>query len=164
MSLNTTSLLRLSALLVIIFCFALLLRGQQSNVRCQRNEESPRAPRYRIGQRYRTAAGLPTLVVNISINPRHFNRAEMEALAHRLNQDFNDEQRLGVGIFDNYRAARRFTAAYVSNTFEQDLTSLRGTYQLDRTTGDEYIEFSPNINRPQDKVRINLSSNMPQHR
>lgn len=72
-----------------------------------------RAPNYRIGAKYRTVVFKarpipPTLVLHVSVKPPDFSREAMILLARRLNRDFAKEERLGVLLFSDFEAARRF--------------------------------------------------------
>jgi len=116
-----------------------------------------RAPHYRIGFKYRTVVSKarpipPTLVLQISIKPPDFSREAMILLARRLNRDFAKEERLGVLLFGDYEAARRFDP-----TRKGDVEKLRGSYDLDRTTGKEELEIFLDPKEPQRNIKIDLT-------
>ena len=116
-----------------------------------------RAPSYRIGVKYRTVVSKarpipPTLVLQISIKPPDFSREAMILLARRLNRDFAKEERLGVLLFGDYEAARRFDP-----TRKGDVEKLRGSYDLDRTTGKEELEIFLDPKEPQRNIKIDLT-------
>ena len=118
---------------------------------------NPVAPRYKIGRQYRTVASQtvpspPTLVLQVSVNSSSFNRASMLALADRLRRDFPKEVRLDAILFSDYRTAKVFTARD-----DAQLATIRGGYYLDRTTGEEQIDFVPDANRPNDVIKIDLT-------
>ncbi|HSE19542.1 MAG TPA: hypothetical protein VLB46_20935 [Pyrinomonadaceae bacterium] len=94
----------------------------------------------------------PTLVLQVSIKPPDFSREAMILLARRLNRDFAKEERLGVILFSDFEAARRFDPSR-----EEDLESLRGSYQLDRTTGKEELTIFLDPKEPQRNITIDLT-------
>src|ERR1044072_5553214 len=61
-------------------------------------------PKYRVGFKDRIEDG--QLLVQISIDPQHFNREDMMALARQLNRDLSREQIVVVVISDEYQAAK----------------------------------------------------------
>lgn len=116
-----------------------------------------RDPHYRIGVKYRTVVSYarpipPTLVLQISVKPPDFSREAMILLARRLNRDFAKEERLGVLLFSDFEAARRFDP-----THKGDLESLRGSYHLDRTTGKEELNIFVDPKDPQRNIKIDLT-------
>jgi len=124
--------------------------GQGSEFRTQNG------PDYRIGKSIRTVKGPPTLIVHISIKPKHFNREDMILLAAELKERFGGEPRTSAWIFDSYSAARSFVPHPHSPTYDRDFRSLRGFYDLDQTTGKEYIQFSTSPQVPRNEVQIEL--------
>ena len=116
-----------------------------------------RAPSYRIAFRYRTVVSKarpipPTLVLYVSVKPPDFSREAMILLAQRLNRDFAKEERLGVLLFSDLEAARRFDP-----TRKGDVESLRGSYDLDRTTGKEELNIFLDPKEPQRNIKIDLT-------
>jgi hypothetical protein len=132
-----------------------LVYGQDAPKRCK-SDKVQGAPKYRIGTAYRTVESKPTQVLYISIKPESFDRAEIIALAEQLKRDFCTEARLGVFIFSDHDAAKYFTAD--GNSPQVYWDALHGDYTLDRDTGEEHVAFWPDLSRPQDKVKITLSS------
>jgi hypothetical protein len=128
---------------------------------CKDGTKVKNALRYRIGHKYRTIEDQPWLLIRISINPRHFNRADMTLLAQKLNKDFCGEGRFSAIIFDNYASARDFVFHSHSPTFERDMAAMRGGYNLDRAAGIEYVSFFPDPNKPRDEVKIEISNAPP---
>ena len=99
--------------------------------------------------------GFTTAVV--SVNPRHFNRAEMIKLAVELSRKFNEIQKLKVGLLDDENIARLFATGRAEySTYK---TAERGRYYVDRTACREYIQFSPQRGKPRETIRIKCRSN-----
>jgi hypothetical protein len=139
----------------LVLLLASLANGQQSN-KCPPTI-GLKAPKYEIGQSDHTVDGSPALVLLVSIKNKHFNVEDIKALALRFKDDYCNEQRLNVLIFDNKSSAKSFTLVKENNpTYDQDQKALRGFYFLDRTTGKEYIEFSSERGNPE--YRIELSN------
>jgi hypothetical protein len=90
----------------------------------------------------------------ISFEPGNFVRDQMIMLAHQLNQDFRDEPRIFVVIFDSEIAARNYNPA--GGSYEVSKKLERGEYSLDRINGREYIQFSTARGKPITEVRIDL--------
>jgi len=134
--------------------FAVLAGAQQPAMKCPPDSTPPTAPEYRIG-----LAGHGTkkfeceLFLFISIDPSHFAREDMLALADRLNKDFCYERQLTAIILDDYYAARH----PLRNT-KKYWAAERGKYHLDRDRREEYIKFSTARGKPWDEVVIDLNA------
>lgn len=118
--------------------------------------EHKAAPKYRIGYKWRTKENPSILVVQISINPDHFNREDMIALAQQLNKDFRREPKLNVAVCDEYQAAK--SSGLINDLLmHRSPPALRAYYELDRVTGKEGISFSTARGKPLDEIDIDLS-------
>jgi hypothetical protein len=143
--------------LALILLFAAQTWGQQP-IRCLSNEKDRPAPKYRIGQIDRTVSGPPTLIIHISIKAKYFNSEDMLALVRLLKDDFCNETRLGIFIFDYHPAAESYAGIADDNpTYSRDKASLRGFYSLDRAVNEEYVMFSTKRGRPVEETKITLS-------
>lgn len=161
MSTYAVALCRIGLVLTFMAGFVGFVSGQKAADRPPAGKKDRRPPRYRIGLKYHTVEAAPTLVVNITVKPRHFNHEDMVALAHQLDKDFRQEKKLEVIIFSDHRAAKHTVFNQESQTFKRDWVAMRGGYHLDRTTGEEYISFSPDPNEPRHEVRITLGVARP---
>lgn len=91
-------------------------------------------------------------VVVASVNPRHFNRQDMMALARELNRKYQEKAKLKVGLLDDENIARLFASGRAEySTYE---TAERGRYYLDRNACREYVQFSTKRGRPRQKVKL----------
>ena len=91
-------------------------------------------------------------VVVASVNPKHFNRHDMTALAKELNRKFQEKSKLKVGLLDDENVARLFATGRAEySTYE---ASERGRYYLDRTACREYIQFSTQKGKQRQTVRL----------
>ena len=107
---------------------------------------------YRVGRRASiTENSKAVLVVLVSIDSKHFVRADMLKLAQQLKQDFEFESRVRVDIFDDYSAASAWDPVHFYGPFQ---AAHRGTYYRDVKPVKEYIEFS--VARGKRKKRIML--------
>lgn len=114
--------------------------AQSSNPDCSQAVRDPHAPQYNVGRSSHSQSETARLLLQISVQPQVFRPEFMTALARQLNQDFCKEPRIRAIIVDDFRAA----------TFQWDPVHLpefyapaeRGQYYLDRTTGEERLEFS----------------------
>ena len=145
---------RSSIVVLALLTLAGVMYGQDTE---RKKPNKIRDPKYRIGVKYRTVVSRarpipPTLVLQISVKPPDFSREAMILLARRLNRDFAKEERLGVLLFSDYEAARRFDP-----TRKADVESLRGSYNLDRTTGMEEINIFFDPKEPERNIKIDLT-------
>ena len=126
--------------------------------KCRTNANLDRAPKYRIG---RTERGVldknPILLLQISVDSTHFNRADMSALAERLRMDFCKETHLSVAICDDYSAAKDGLLLYGFFTHQRP-GGLRGFYDLNRLTGKEGLSFSTERGRSVNEVELSFDS------
>lgn len=130
----------------------------QKPVRCEVKGGGGDAPKYGVGWNAYSAKGPRTLFLAVGVNPRHFNRDDMTALARRLSRVYCREQRLDVTILDDRRAAREFAPTNETEWFQRHV---RGYYELDRTTGKEEIRFTTDPGKPDDVIKISLSGGAP---
>ena len=145
---------RSSIVVLVSLTLAGVMYGQDTE---RKKPNKIREPNYRIGVKYRTVVSKarpipPTLVLQVSVKPPDFSREAMILLARRLNRDFAKEERLGVLLFGDFEAARRFDP-----TRKLDVESLRGSYQLDRTTGKEELNIFLDPKEPQRNIKIDLT-------
>jgi hypothetical protein len=147
--------IRIYGALIGTFLCVLLGAGQTSGI-CQRGKENKSVLKYRIGQKYRPELEPSRLVLHISIEPKHFNREDMTALAERLNIDFPREKRLTAAICDEYKVAKDPGIIYAVLMRERS-PALRGFYELDRVSGKEVISFSPERGKPNVDIVISSS-------
>ncbi|HEX5602830.1 MAG TPA: hypothetical protein VFX63_09780 [Pyrinomonadaceae bacterium] len=137
---------------------SLTLAGVMYGQDTQRNKPNKiRDPNYRIGVKYRTVVSKarpipPTLVLQVSVKPPDFSREAMILLARRLNRDFAKEERVGVLLFSDLEAARRFDP-----TRKADVESLRGSYHLDRPAGQEELNIFFDPKEPWRNIKIDLT-------
>jgi len=142
------------------WCFALplvlagFLTSGQKPIKCKQ-ETPPAESSYRVGWHDYNVEGPKTLFLAVSIHARSFSKDEIIVLAHRLKQDFCNEQRLNVAILDDYKAARAFSPTNEKQWFHNHW---RGQYLLDRVSGKEEINYSTAPAKPKDEVRLNLST------
>jgi hypothetical protein len=78
-------------------------------------------------------------IVVVSVNPEHFNREDMTALAAKLNAGYAQKQKLRVGLFDDANTARLFATGRLE--LPDFNRAQKGLYYLDRTKCKEYIQF-----------------------
>ena len=78
-------------------------------------------------------------IVVVSVNPRHFNREDMTALAAKLNAEFAQKQKLKVGLLEDANTARLFATGRLE--LPDFNRARKGLYYLDRTRRKEYIQF-----------------------
>jgi hypothetical protein len=137
-----------------IFCGISL--GQQKPVNCKVQDKEIKVPKYRVGRFWYTVKDPSVLVLQISVDAKHINRDDMISLAKKIKQDYCKEKRLNAIIFTNHKAARDFVFSRESPTLERDLKEMRGGYFLNRDTGEEYVSFSPDPNKPREEMKIDL--------
>lgn len=135
------------SLCVSLTAFSKTVNSQQS--------ESRGAPKYRIGDKYRPESNPSRLIIHISVDPKHFNRDDMIALARKLNKDFPREKQLTAAICDDYKTAKDPGIIYDLLRREPP-PALRGFYDIDRVSGKEGIGFSTTRGKPLDEVSINF--------
>lgn len=96
------------------------------------------------------------LIVQISVEPKYFNRVDIAALTRKLNKDFRDEQQLMVAICDDYITARRHGIIFDLMTEGRSL-GFRGVYGIDRVKGEEGISFSTERGKSISEIDIDFS-------
>lgn len=91
-------------------------------------------------------------IVLVTVDPEHFNRVDMIALAAELNKEFSEQPRMKAALFDDENTVRLFVAGGLEIP-ELD-KSQRGMYELDRIKCKEYIQFSTRKGRPRNETTI----------
>jgi hypothetical protein len=89
-------------------------------------------------------------IVVASVNPEHFNRDDMTALAAKLNEEFAQKQKLKVGLWDDANAARLFVTGRLE--IPDFNRAQKGLYYLDRTKCKEYLQFRERDNNSRNEV------------
>ena len=89
-------------------------------------------------------------IVVVSVNPAHFNRGDMTALAAKLNEEFAQKQKLKVGLLDDANAARLFVTGRLE--LPDFNRAQKGLYYLDRSNCKEYVQFLRGGKRPRNDV------------
>jgi hypothetical protein len=147
-----------SALLIVLLVLSVTLSVEaQQPERCEVTPNT-NAPEYRIGQTMRGGPRLNNLVILISVDPKYFNRESMLAIARRLNEEFCNEQRFNVMLFDNHDAATDEVFDLKSKNFDRNLVSWRGNYKYDREHGLAKINFATERgHRQRDEVVIDVN-------
>jgi hypothetical protein len=124
-------------------------------VKCRVEKDGTRPPKYSTGWHAYSSNGTPrTLFLAISVDPGHFRRADMVALARTLNRVYCKEPRLVVAVLDDHRAARAFSPTTETEWFQKHI---RGYYDLDRDARKETISFSTEPGKPRDEIKIALN-------
>jgi hypothetical protein len=113
------------------------------------------ASKYRKGCKYRPETNPSRLVLQISVDPKHFSRNDMTALAQRLSRAFPREQLMTIAICDDYETAKDCGLLYHMGRSERS-PSLRGFYEIDRASGKEGISFSTARDKPLNEIDIDL--------
>jgi hypothetical protein len=142
-----------------------LVLGQEPKP-CPVKKQDAITVKYRIGRTERGGGTLP-VIFQISVEPRNINAADLVTLAKHLNRVFCKEQKIDVAIFDSYRYAENFSPSDENPFFRKGLESMRGAYHLDRSTGEEFVEFTtvPNyFKNKQNRVRIEIGKTAPAKR
>lgn len=93
-------------------------------------------------------------IVIVTVDPAHFNRADMKTLACRLNKTFSQSSRMKAGLLDDENVARLFLSGNLE--MPEFGKAQRGLYYLDRATRKEYIQFSTKRDKPNNEVRIKV--------
>ena len=149
----------LSALLLgILFSVSIVngqARRQPSFVKCKTTLKN--APPYSLGTKSRTLDGPPTLLLQIGVKPKHFNREDMMLLGQRLGLELCQEERVHIGIFDDRSAAKDYGTIYAYLAQKTEPGPLRGFYDLDRVAKKATLQFCTKRNNPLDEVVIDLT-------
>lgn len=118
--------------------------------------------KYKLVSIGHSVEGPLTLGLRVVVKPENFSREYMLQFAQRVKLEYCNEQRITVVIFDDYLAAKsaRIVVDYLVG--RDAAPELRGFYSLDRTTGEEGIQFSTVRGKPADEIVIDLSSKTSQ--
>lgn len=118
------------------------------------------APRYKVATHsggYAGSGGPITLHLNISVAPDTITKDGLVQLACKLRSDFRKEERIQFWIFTDRQVAERFSFYDKSPSYHQDLRALRGEYYLDRDKGIEWVKFSTDPEKPDDRTTLCLA-------
>lgn len=146
----------LAAFLIgLVPSFALASQQAPTSAAELRNPTTNDAPCYRIRHVTYTSPGYPReVLIVISIDPKHFVKEDMIALAYDLRNLYSSEPRFGAIILDDDDLALHSSPIHRK---EEYLLARRGFYYSNRGTGEEHIQFSTERGRPWSEVRIDLS-------
>lgn len=127
--------------------------GQKSN--CQGSDRSK--IKYKLALVSKTLEDEPTLILQISVKPKHFNKTDLLLLAKRLKEEYCKVTKLNVALFDSYKEAKGVALIHAWVTKSGKTGALRGFYDLNRITHKESIMFATKRNSQLDEVVIDLS-------
>jgi hypothetical protein len=162
LSLTTNLLVKLTATFSLCLLLALLIRAPVVSAQTLGNQtkhptestDNPEAPPYKTGRVTHSAPNYPPeTAIFISIEPKYFTRADMQALAGELDRAYSAEKRFVVIFLDDYDALIHTSPIHNTRAY---LAARRGYYRNDRTTGEEFIQFSTERGKPIDEVKLNL--------
>lgn len=137
---------------IVCFSFAVALFPEAS-AKVQEGG-SMKSPIYKQGRITHSAPGYPRKVVMfISLEPKYFVTEEMKVLARELRNVLPAEPRLGVVILDDTDALVNTSPIHRTSEY---LLARRAYYSIDRLTGEEFIQFATQRNKPWNEIRICL--------
>lgn len=149
-------LIALAATLSLVLCEAQFARAGQKDP----GNPCSGAPKYSVAKHsggYASTGGPVTLYLNISVAQEVITKERLVQLACKLRSDFRKERRMEFWIFTDRQVAERFSFYDKSPTYHQDLKALRGEYYLDRDKGIEWVKFSTDPQKPDDRTTICLA-------
>lgn len=139
-------------LLLVFFGSMLVIYPQDSSIkRCS----IPKGIGGKYKRSFATRLATGKTSIDVVIKPKHFTREYLLEFAKRIRAEYCNEKILHVSIFDNERAITG--AGYVWIITAGAVEKRRGTYLLDRNTGEEAIEYGSEPGKPIDEIRIDLS-------
>jgi hypothetical protein len=136
-----------------LFLSLLLWAAMAYHSPAQSKESKKRELEYKVWKVFSPDTKGFTAVI-ISIDPNHFNRADMMSLASEIRKEFIEKDKLKVGILDDANTARLFVTGGLELP-DYDKAE-RGRYTLDRAKCQEQIEFSTRRGKPVSEVRISF--------
>lgn len=93
-------------------------------------------------------------VIHVFVDPKHFNRHGMNALAAHLRRALPEQPKLRAVLLDDDNVARNILPLGADyQIFEK---AVRGVYQIDRTKCKEFIQFSSKKGRPRNEVTMHF--------
>jgi hypothetical protein len=149
-------LIALAAALSLVLCEAQFARAGQKDP----GNPCSGAPKYSVAKHqggYASSGGSYTLYQYISVAEEVITKERLVQLACRLRSDFRKEKRMEIWIFTDRQVAERFSFSDKSPTHHQDLMAMRGEYYLDRDKGIEWVKFSTDRHKPNDRTTICLA-------
>jgi hypothetical protein len=81
----------------------------------------------------------------------------MIILAKDIKNDFSTENELEAVFFINKSAAKNFSLNQHSKDYEKNKEAFRGSYRLNRVTGEELLTYAPVGRRAIEREEIDLS-------
>jgi hypothetical protein len=116
---------------------------------------------YLIGDRSTSAKIPQSVILQISLKKKNFNREFMLSLVKRLRADFCTAPVISVTIYDDPKLAKDPANLFILLESHQKVILMRGFYNLNRSTGEEGIEFSTALGHPTNEVEIKLTNGEP---
>lgn len=140
---------------VIVLIFASITEAQNTKLGTCTVSSSVNI-KYKLGVWVRPVSETKTLFLQISIKPENFNKEFLIKLAERIKNEYCNEQKLSVVIFDNHKFAKDFSAFDEMFDSNNRNVKVREIYDLDRITNKESIIFSSEIGKPINEIEIIL--------
>lgn len=151
-----------TAVLPGVFIFGLLIAGPdhmkylgQANAIATEYQSQPpetKSPEYKVTPFFIPEDQNRFAIIYVTVDPKNFNRQDMNAVASKLNREFGNQTRLKAAVFDDDFIPQLMVKGGVQ--LSDFYKAQRGLYYLDRIKCREYIQFSTKKGRPRNEVTI----------
>lgn len=118
-------------------------------------------PSYKIGFKSYQVGDPLSVILQIEVDKKYFNKESMIELARRLRSDYCKATLLSVTLYDNMKAARDPGNLFLLAESHGKTIRMRRFYILDRKTGEEGLEFSTELGKPTNQVPIHFKDGEP---
>ena len=98
-----------------------------------------------------------TFLLNVVIKPKFLNQEDMLYLAREIKAKYPKENKISVSFFTDKEAAKNLTLIEHNPNYRRYMEALRGAYRVDRTTGEEHLNYAPIGRKSFDREKIDLS-------
>ena len=138
----------------ILFVCSVSFAQQQEIEKCPVSKET--SGKYKLFTASRPLETYKQVLLQIIVKPKNFTKEYMTEIAKRIKTEYCKEEIVMLNIFDSKKSLLGWHYDYVVTGGKTDRR--RGTYLLNRKTGEEAIEFSTKSGNPINEIRIELSN------
>lgn len=146
--------IRIVVLASLILCVSFVSSAQDQKIKkCSVPKEMK--GKYKLALEARPLGESKKIILDVVIKPKNFTKEYMTEFVNRIRAEYCNEDIISLAIFDNKKSVQNWYRNFA--TSGKKIDEKRGTYLLNRKTGEEGIEYSTKAGNPINEVRIELS-------
>ena len=128
-------------LLQLAPCLA-FAQDYERHAKCSELRSGDTVPPFNIPRQYHSGGDPRILNLYLSLQTKSFGEVDLVSLSCKLRSEFAKDAILHVWLFDDEKSAKNLAIRFEDQDhYIEYLSHLKAYYELDRTSGSEFLEF-----------------------